>query len=238
MGLPTSIPSGGDGRDTFSSPQAKNPRPQNQAPSASADGVPRRRQARPESRSAAQSSETLSEFEEFKRWKAQKRREAQRASEPEKTALPSTREPSFERDETVDEIKDGALWRTDPKTGKRYKVLMATPKEALVAYRRNKGALPIEQLMKLIEVDEDFAIDDLNGTAEKFMAHLRVPPSPEEKEALIRKKQQMAKAQEQERAALDQELEEKFGSLEPEKDPFGDEPKPKRGFLSKNRTQE
>lgn len=142
-------------------------------------------------------------------------------------------------DEVADEVQDGALWRTDPKTGKRYKVLMATPKEALVAYRRNKGVISKEQLMKLIELDEDFTLDDLNSTAETFMAHLRVPPSKEEKEALIRKKQQMTKAQEQERAALDQELEEKFGSLEPEKDPFGDEPKRKRGLLSrKNRTQE
>lgn len=132
------------------------------------------------------------------------------------------------------EDEDGE-WALDPKTGKRYKALPSTPREAIAAYKRTKGkGLSKSEMLAFIETSEDFDIDDLNGTAETFMAHLRVPPSPEEREEILRKRAEMLQRQKAERAELDAELNDTEGTLEePEADPFNENPPKKRGLFGR-----
>lgn len=80
-------------------------------------------------------------------------------------------------------------WRTDPKTGKRYKVMAGLDSAFLKAAKRSGATdMSLEQLMENVKADPDFDGDDLNKSAETFMAHLRVPPSKKEKVKLQREK--------------------------------------------------
>ena len=232
MGLPTSIPSGGDGLDRFSAPLP--------------DAAPLRS---PEPRRAPAVDPAQAEFEEFQRWKRE--REAAAARTPPKAPIrqprtstrpahPSVSNGQLQKtaylEETLDPIEDESTeWSVDPKTGKRYKSLPSTPKEAIAAYKKTKGAgLSKSEMMAFVQTQEDFDIDDLNGTAETFMAHLRVPPSLEEREEILRKRAELARRQKAERAELDAELNDKEGTLEePESDPFNEAPTKKRGLFGR-----
>lgn len=154
------------------------------------------------------------------------RRESQLQESP---ALPLIDEEALENDPE----EEG--WGYDPKTGKRYRLLATTPKEAVAAYRKTRGAgFTLGEMQALVAVQEGFDIDDLNGTAETFMAHLRVPPSPEEREEILRKKAEIAQRQRAERDSLNQELNEREGVLEePESDPFKETPQKKRGLFGR-----
>ena len=235
MGLPTSIPSGGDGLDRFSAP----------LPDAGQPKAPARQVAS----TAPAVDPVQAEFEEFQRWKREREAMASQAASPARTQQPRTspqpaqRQPSeaqlqqpvhSEYSDAVAEDKDGE-WALDPKTGKRYKTLPSTPREAIAAYKRTKGkGLSKSEMLAFIETSEDFDIDDLNGTAETFMAHLRVPPSPEEREEILRKKAEMLQRQKAERAELDAELNDSEGVLEePEADPFNENPPRKRGLFGR-----
>lgn len=70
-------------------------------------------------------------------------------------------------------------WKTDPKTGKSYKVI---PKSEY-----DSEGNPILHL-------DDLNLDDLNGEANKYLAHLRVPPDRDEMEKLRAEKMARAKA--------------------------------------------
>lgn len=236
MGLPTSIPSGGDGLDRFSAP----------LPDAEPPQAPARRVAQP----VPTVDPAQAEFEEFQRWKREREAMAAQTPTPVRTQQPRTSPRSAqtrrsdvqlrqfvpnEQSEPPLEDDDSNQWAVDPKTGKRYKTLAATPKEALAAYKRTKGGgFTIAEMQALVGVQEDFDIDDLNGTAETFMAHLRVPPSPEEREEILRKRAELVQKQKAERAALDEELNDKEGTLEePESDPFNENPPKKRGLFGR-----
>lgn len=236
MGLPTSIPSGGDGLDRFSQPL---PEPE----------VVREPTAEEKARA---------EFEEFQRWKREKMEAAQRAAEEkpsspkpqqsQRTARPSVRqrnerpsgnpmarrspkpaEPVLSVDEQQYDVPvadsgsgstAGLRRRVDPKTGKSY---FEIPKTKMGTDGRP-------------ELSIDIDIDDLNGEAENFLAHLRVVPSREEREALLAEKAEMARAQREARAKIDEELNEKLGEIpEPEKDPFEENQKRKRGLFGRAR---
>lgn len=235
MGLPTSIPSGGDGLDRFSAP----------LPDAGQPKAPARQVAP----AAPAVDPAQAEFEEFQRWKREREAMASQAASPARTQQPRTSpQPTRTRrsdaqlqqpvhsgySEDFAEDEDGE-WALDPKTGKRYKALPSTPREAIAAYKRTKGkGLSKSEMLAFIETSEDFDIDDLNGTAETFMAHLRVPPSPEEREEILRKRAEMLQRQKAERAELDAELNDTEGTLEePEADPFNENPPKKRGLFGR-----
>lgn len=236
MGLPTSIPSGGDGLDRFSAPlpDAELPQPP----------------ARQTVQAAPAVDPAQAEFEEFQRWKREREAKAAQTPAPARTQQPRTSpQPAqtkrsevqlqqfvhSEQSQPIFEDEDSGQWAVDPKTGKRYKALPSTPKEAIAAYRKTKGAgLSKSEMMAFVQTQEDFDIDDLNGTAETFMAHLRVPPSPEEREEILRKRAELVQKQKAERAALDEELNDKEGTLEePESDPFNENPPKKRGLFGR-----
>ncbi len=71
-------------------------------------------------------------------------------------------------------------WKVDPTTGKRYKVL---PKTEMGADNR-----PVLHLT-------DLDLEDLTGEAEKYLAHLRVPPDPEERARLLAEKKRLMQVQ-------------------------------------------
>lgn len=91
------------------------------------------------------------------------------------------------------------VWRTDPKTGKRYKVIGGISKDFLKsAKKKGKTDMSLEELMKYTADDPDFDGDDLNSAAETFMAHLRVPPNKAEQEQLRKERAERIRKMRQE----------------------------------------
>lgn len=249
MGLPRSIPSGGAGLDTFSegpTPQASRPdferkplgeanprkpatpRPTQRSPAKTVKATPKK--AAPEEALPAESDE-LSEFLEFQRWKKMKEAGGSQTAEPaKKSSVTSSKKKAQSKpvepvqdegfvDDAFETVGDESSLKTkvDPKTGIPYYEIPKT--------KMGSDGKP------LLEIDID--IYDLNGEAEAFMAHLRVPPSKEEREALLAKRAEMAKQQRLEKEENDKELENKYGSLEQEVDPFNENAPKKRGIFKK-----
>lgn len=94
---------------------------------------------------------------------------------PRPTAAPTVRQESY--------LPEG--WTIDAKTGKKYKKLAANSPEAVAAGKKTSG-FSLDQLMRYTQDDPDFKLEDLNGSAEMFLAHLRVPLPKEEIEAARR----------------------------------------------------
>lgn len=113
-----------------------------------------------------------------------------------------------------EDIDDG--YAIDPKTGKRYKKLPTVPKDVVRADKKS-GGLSLEQLRNSIP-EADFDLDDLNGAADMFLAHLRVPPDKEEMKRLREERLRRAKMQNAEYENTAEALDEKYGSLEPDPD--------------------
>lgn len=89
------------------------------------------------------------------------------------------------RSDDVEIDENGSEWRTDPKTGKRYKVMQGVDPEFLRAAKRQGATeLGFDDLMDQVKLDPDFDGDDLNSSAEIFMAHLRVAPDKKEQQQL------------------------------------------------------
>jgi hypothetical protein len=93
----------------------------------------------------------------------------------------------------------------DAATGKRYKKVPGVTREAIVAHRKSPNGLSVEELLKYSQFDEDFNLDDLTGTAEVFLAHLRVPPSKEEQERLRQERAERIRKQNTQYRALHDE---------------------------------
>ena len=80
-------------------------------------------------------------------------------------------------------------WRVDPKTGKKYKLMPGfknidkMTKSSIKNIAANGASM--ETLRTLVDEDPDFSLDDLNGSADTFLSHLRVPPDKEEQAKLI-----------------------------------------------------
>lgn len=89
----------------------------------------------------------------------------------------------------VESQPDENGWITDPATGKKHKVLggfkrgVKLDKKTLDA--GSNGKIGLNDLRSMLEDNDEFELDDLNGSAEIFMAHLRVPPDKEEQKRLI-----------------------------------------------------
>lgn len=112
----------------------------------------------------------------------------QRPSKP----APPKPERRRKQPKVADEIPEG--YAKDPKTGKVYKLLPGASKEAIAAAKRNGGGFTsISDLRKFVKEEDEFNMDDLNGMAEQFMSHLRVPPSPQELERLRREREERLK---------------------------------------------
>lgn len=102
------------------------------------------------------------------------------------------------------------LYAIDEKTGKRYKKLKGMNPEGIKMAKGLKGAgLTMDQLRSVTEEDPDIAgfdIEEMDNSAETFLAHLRVPPTPKEMAQLrAEKKRQLdekAKTYRQEQTEL------------------------------------
>ena len=81
------------------------------------------------------------------------------------------------------EVEKESDWVVDPHTGVRHRKLPGFDPEAVSANARavkaGKQGLSLDQLRSYTE-EADFDVDDLNGAAEQFLAHLRVPVPQEE----------------------------------------------------------
>lgn len=78
-------------------------------------------------------------------------------------------------------------WAVDAHTGVKYKTLAANNPEAIKAFKSEGGkGLTLDQLRRYSKTEEDFDIDNLNNTADAFLAHLRVPVPQEEIDAARR----------------------------------------------------
>lgn len=122
--------------------------------------------------------------------------EAPRRARPPQAQAPQERAPR-----QAEDLPPG--WAIDPKTGKKYKQLASANPEAIKAFKASNGkGLSVEELMRYTADDDDFDLDDLNGSAETFLAHLRVPVPKEEIEAArkaqaARRRAAAARAQDQ-----------------------------------------
>lgn len=117
----------------------------------------------------------------------QKKAPAKVAKRPARKAPPVVEKPTVEDYDgllTQAEIDDD--WAIDPKTKKKYKKL---PKAQF------EGEMPVLQVA-------DFNTDDMNFEANRFLAHLRVPP---DKKEMMRLRAEAAKRQ----AAAEKEYDEK-----------------------------
>lgn len=106
----------------------------------------------------------------------------------------------------LEEAEDG--WVIDPVTGKRHKELAGYKKGVMHSSAKiiKAGGLTLQQLRLAVDEDKDFDLDDLNGSAEMFLSHLRVPPNKEEQKRLI---EERARRQKQyDRIAADEAREE------------------------------
>lgn len=107
-----------------------------------------------------------------------------------------------------EELPDG--WYIDPKTKKKIKRLPGV--SAGVIKQGNKiakaGGLDLTQLRRSMAEEPDFDMDNLNGSAEMFLAHMRVPPDKEEQRKLReeRDRRQQQFDQQAERDAREQEI--------------------------------
>ena len=86
------------------------------------------------------------------------------------------RQPAKEA-QNSDEVEEG--WKRDPKTGKVFKVIPKAEYDA--------DNYPVLHL-------KDLDLDNLNGEADKYLAHLRVPPDKEETKRLLAEKAARQKA--------------------------------------------
>lgn len=264
MGLPRNIPSGDDSNNEPSLPllspdeaavtpkrapaQRKNAQPakHNDAEMQEFEEYKRWKRLQKE----AEDSQQLSTGEESSAQQPISRTSSTRLAKSASTVKPisasptRTRQPTRSRKQPVESpqvLEDSEAqnaednWSVDPKTGKRYKQIKATPKEAIKAYGKTNGrGLSKEEMLRYIEVEGDFDIDDLNNTAETFMAHLRVPPSKEEQQEILRKKSELAEKRRRERQELDDELNASEGVIpEPEADPFNQSKDQKRGLFGR-----
>jgi len=99
---------------------------------------------------------------------------------PSRRVQPKVEDRKVENEPTVSDLPEG--WAIDPKTGKKYKKLAGAPADAIKNGR--KSGLSKEQLEAITVFDDDFNLDDLNASANIFMAHLRVPPDKDEQKRL------------------------------------------------------
>jgi len=80
-------------------------------------------------------------------------------------------------------------WAIDKATGKRYKKLPGF-KEGVMSSKAaikagSNGGMSLDQLRATVREEPDLNPDDLNGAAEIFMSHLRVPPDKDEQKRLL-----------------------------------------------------
>lgn len=88
------------------------------------------------------------------------------------------RDPLDRRDSQEDYVPEG--WVRDKKTNVLHKYIPRTEMD--------------EDNMPVLHLD-DLNLDDLTGEAEKYLAHLRVPPNKEERQRLLEEKAERTRAQ-------------------------------------------
>lgn len=113
-------------------------------------------------------------------------------------SLPKIGSLNRKKDEPIkEEVPEGYI--KDKKTGKVYKELPRSNSEAVKAFKKNNSAgLSLDELFKYTEEVEGFDLDDLQGSADKFLAHLRVPPNKKEQAELRELRAKLRREQEEE----------------------------------------
>lgn len=159
------------------------------------------------------------DFEEFLLWKKAQLEKSKPRETRSSGGAQSQNKNGNSGSVTSEEALEG--WVIDPKTGKKYKKLNSSPKELVNSFKKN-GKVSLNEVMKYVdEIDKDFNVDDLNSSAEIFMAHLRVPVSDEERAENIRKRKELQTKQDNEYAKQAAVLAEKYDV--PEEDIFEDD---------------
>lgn len=87
-------------------------------------------------------------------------------------------------------------WEIDAETGKPFKQLTGYKKGVMKHSSAviKAGGMTLTQLRAAVDEEPDFNLDDLNGSAETFLSHLRVPPNKEEQKRLIEERAKRQKA--------------------------------------------
>lgn len=138
------------------------------------------------------------------------------APRPEPTPEPVAKKapaPRREAPQAKPELPEG--WAIDPVTGKKFKKLPGFKEGVMRSQAAIKkaanGGMTLEQLRMTVIEEPDFDLDNLNGSAETFLAHLRVPPNKEEQRKLREEREAREKLYEEaaRRAAAEQAEEEK-----------------------------
>lgn len=125
----------------------------------------------------------------------------QQSAQPKNVAQPSPKQslPKSKKGKEFFYDEDGKKWGIDAKTGKKFRVLPSADPELIKANKASNGAgVPLEMLQQFHEEIDDFD-DDLNKAADLFLAHLRVPPSPEEMEQARQERIRKAQARREEK---------------------------------------
>lgn len=110
---------------------------------------------------------------------------------------------SFANNDETDNVDFGSVsnpvdddWIIDEKTGKKYRKLPQASSAAIKASKSNNGGFSsIDQLRKYVGEVEDFDLDNLDGMANEFLAHLRVPPDKSEQKRLAEERKKQSSAQ-------------------------------------------
>ena len=84
----------------------------------------------------------------------------------------------------IDDNDGNDNMHVDKKTGVSYELLPGSDKAAVTAYKKSKGAgLTLEQMFAYTDMADDFDGMDLSASASRFLPHMQVPISREEREA-------------------------------------------------------
>lgn len=88
---------------------------------------------------------------------------------------------------------NGVVWIYDTVTEKYYQVQDLPRTDPELVKKMKHGVKSIETLRRNVELAENFDVDDLEGTASRFLANLRNPPSRERQVELLRAREQRGK---------------------------------------------
>lgn len=134
--------------------------------------------------------------------RSEQRQEARPSSQKKKERPKVTSSPK-ESPSPKPDIPEG--YARDERTGVVYKKLPETNPELVDAYKRSKGAITKGDLLRHGGELADIKLNNLNASADEFLAHLRVPVSKEEMEEARRVHAERAR---EERLAYEASLEE------------------------------
>jgi hypothetical protein len=105
-----------------------------------------------------------------------------------------------------DEILDDG-WVIDVETGKRFKQLKGYKRGVMKHSTAviKAGGLTLDQLRTAVDEEPDFDLDNLNGAANTFLSHLRVPLDKEEQKRLREERAKRQRAYDEAASRVEEE---------------------------------